>query len=447
MLSGTLTVGLGAEVPFAEAVKKFAAAYSNDEPLAPVPSPARADCQFKAANWPPAGELKSGFHECWSQTFGWKEADFAQGTVLDLWNFRGKAKLIAQGVLRPCQVTLEDVGFDGQPPALTGMSQKHRQWYICHPDWPGGGEFYFDKDGFLAASTKWKYPLHCIDFETSTVAIPFVKGRRPYETTAFQFSHHAISEDDRVAHRTQWICAKPGTDPNVAFVRALRDALAGDDGTIFRWAAHENTVLLQLRAQMLQSSQPPVDLKELVTFIEHITTRSREDSDKIIGPRSMVDLCSIAERFYFHPSTKGSNSLKRVLPALMRTSPYLREVYGRPSYGGPGVSLNFEQPVAWWQLKDGEVMGPYLLLPPIFDDVSAQEGEAVEEGLSKELREGGPAMAAYGRLQFEDMSDGRRQAIKIALLRSSELDTLAMVMTVQAWRSAASASERLTALG
>lgn len=243
--------------------------------------------------------------------------------------------------------------------------------------------------------------------------------------------------NERFAHRTQWICADPGVDPNVAFVRALRDALAGDDGTVFRWSAHENSVLNQLRSQILQSTEPPSDQFDLVSFIERITTRSGAGREKIVGQRSMVDLCAIAEKFYFHPSTNGSNALKRVLPALMRSSHFLRERYGQPTYGGPGVSLNFEQPVAWWQVKDGKVVDPDLLLPPVFDDVAAQELEAVEEGLSEELREGGAAMAAYARLQFEDMAQGQRSAITNALLRYCELDTLAMVMAVQAWDAAA----------
>jgi hypothetical protein len=398
-----------------------------------VPSADCGKCQFKAATWPAHGQPRSGFHECWSQAFGWKEADFAQGTVLDIWFFQGKDDLIRRGVLKTSQVTEDDLKFDGRPPALSGMTRKHRQWYICRPDWPGGGEFYFDGDGYRAASASWKYPLHCIDFETSMVAIPFVKGRRPYETTAFQFSHHVIAHDGRVEHRTQWLGVEPGSDPNVAFVRALRDALRADDGTIFRWAAHEQTVLLHIREQMLVNPDPSADARSLADFIERITTR-----DDIAGPRNMVDLCNIAEKFYFHPSTKGSNSLKKVLPALMQSSPILREVYGKPNYG-PGVSLNFDKPIAWWQVKDGRVTDPYLLLPPIFDDFSVEEIEALEDGLPADVREGGAAMAAYSRLQFEDLPDARRQAIKSALLRYCELDTLAMVMAIQAWNSAANA--------
>ena len=41
-------------------------------------------------------------------------------------------------------------------------------------------------------------------------------------------------------------------------------------------------------------------------------------------------------------------------------------------------------------------------------------------------------MAAYVRLQFEKIYIWERQSIEHALLRYCELDTLAMVMTVQA---------------
>lgn len=438
ILGSKMTVGPGADLPFAEAIAVFADAYFRDVALPPLPSAACANCQFKAPNWPAPSDKKSGFHECWSQAFGWEEADFAEGTVLDLWNFSGKSKLIENKILKPSEITLEHLGFDGQAPGPTGMSRKHRQWYIGHPEWPGGGDHYIDKAGFLNAVAKWKYPLHCIDFETSIVAIPFVKGRRPYEITAFQFSHHVIEENGQIAHRAQWIGEGIGVDPNIAFVRALRDTLVGDDGTILRWGMHENSVLNQLRSQMLLNPEASQDTEELVAFIEQITTRTSAEKKKIIGRRNMVDLCDIAERFYFHPSTKGSNSLKKVLPALMRSSPFLREEYGESKYGGDGRSLNFKQPIAWWQITNGEVIDPYELLPSIFDDVSEQEMEAAEEDISGDLREGGAAMAAYARLQFENLSETRRHAIIDALYRYCELDTLAMVMAVQAWHAAAS---------
>ena len=41
----------------------------------------------------------------------------------------------------------------------------------------------------------------------------------------------------------------------------------------------------------------------------------------------------------------------------------------------------------------------------------------------------------YGRFQFEQIDAREREATRLALLRYCELDTLAMVMAVQAWRS------------
>lgn len=433
ILQGNLAVGPGQVLPFPDAVKQLAQAFVDDRRIVPTPTTECGNCQFKADKWPANGEPKSGFHECWASAFNWGPNDFTNGTVLDLWYFTGKAKLIERGVLKPSQVTVEDLGFDGQAPGLAGMSRKHRQWYFCEPAWPGGGDYFFDKEGFREASRKWSFPLHCIDFETSTVAIPFVKGRRPYEIIAFQFSHHVIDDTGQVSHRSQWLNADPGVDPNFDFVRALKSALANDNGTVFRWAAHENTVLNQIRAQLLSLNEPPPDCAELVTFIESITTRAGNGKEKVSGPRSMVDLCDLAEKFYFHPSTKGSNSLKKVLPALMSSSDFLRKHYGTPRYGGSGISLNFKQPVAWWQERDGIVVDPYSLLPPVFEDVSQQEIDAVEEGLSEELREGGAAMAAYARLQFEEIPAAQREAIHAALVRYCELDTLAMVMAIQAW--------------
>ena len=433
ILSSALTVGPADLRPFSKAVEAYADAYSQDTPLPPVPSSSCGSCQFKAPSWPLPDQPKSGFHECWSQAFNWREPDFNGSTVLDIWNFRGKSNLIDRGVLKATQVTLEDLKFDGEEPGIEGLTRAHRQWFVCQSTWPGGGEYYFDGAGYMNARSGWKHPLHCIDFETSAVAIPFASGRHPYELTAFQFSHHVIHEDGRVEHRSQWLGAKPGVDPNIEFVRALYDALSNDTGTIFRWSAHENTVLNKLREELLESSTPPVDRDQLLSFIGSITSRAVSTREKVHGPRTMVDLCDVAEKFYFHPSTKGSNSLKKVLPALMRSSTVLREIYGKANYGGAGTSLNFVEPIAWWQERDGQILDPYVLLPPVFDDVSRGETDSADEGLSDELKEGGAAMAAYARLQFEDLPDARRASIESALLRYCELDTLAMVMAIQAW--------------
>lgn len=444
ILNSTLSVG-HKELAFADAVQHLAASLQQDRRIAPRPSSHCGSCQFKTQKYPQEGEQRSGFHECWTAAFGWRPADFDGGTVLDLWNFRKKDELMAQGVLEPGSLTLEDLEHDGEPPGRVGMTRKHRQWYQCHADWPGGGDFYFDVDGMRSEMHGWRFPLHFIDFETSAVAIPFKAGARPYETTAFQFSHHVMHRDGRIEHRSQFLEATPGVDPTVPFLRALRQAVGGDSGTVFRWATHENTVLNQLRDRLLEDPGASTDAAELIEFIESITQRDTA-AGTVHGHRNMVDLCKLAERFFFHPSTKGSSSLKKVLPALMQCSGVLQGLYGTPRYGSAEMpSLNVREPMCWWMKADGGVADPYMLLPPVFPDMDFAANDVVVDGLDAHLKEGGAAMTAYARLQFEDLRDDQREAIEAALLRYCELDTLAMVMAVQAWRAWVDAADRLAA--
>lgn len=409
ILAGTVHTG-EAELPFADAVAQLAAAYAADRRIPPHPGAQCGACEFRAAQPPAAGEPRSGFHECWREAFGWQDTDFAQGTVLDIAGLRHKGRFIQRGLLKPAQLNRADLGVADEHPGPEGLSPAQRQWLQCQ------GRFLFDGAGLAQAMQAWRWPLHFIDFETSAVALPFLRGHRPYETVAFQFSHHVLLADGRVEHRTQFLQARPGSDPTLPFLRALRDALSADEGTITRWATHENTVLNQLRAQLLAAPPQAPDVAGLIGFIEHITSRD-EPEGRVHGARTMVDLCQLAERHFFDPLTGGSSSLKRVLPALMRRSATLRRLYGEPVYGSAAMpSLNLSEGTRWWQQDGARVRDPYELLPT-------------------ELHDGGAAMAAYARLQFETLPDAERRRLEAALLRYCELDTLAMVMVVQAWQA------------
>ena len=83
-------------------------------------------------------------------------------------------------------------------------------------------------------------------------------------------------------------------------------------------------------------------------------------------------------------------------------------------------------------MKEGAVVDPYKLLPKMFQDVSDHDLERL--GADDELRDGGAAMTAYARMQFEEMTDIERAEMRAALLRYCELDTFAMVLIYEAWR-------------
>jgi len=275
----------------------------------------------------------------------------------------------------------------------------------------------------------WTYPLHHIDFETSMVAIPFNKGRKPYEGIIFQFSHHLIKEDGTIEHAGQYLNAVPGVFPNYDTVRELKRQLEQDNGTIFRYATHENTYLVFVYNQLLDDPNPPADRVALCAFIRSITT-----SKQWHGKRSMVDLCDLAKKYYYDPATHGSNSVKKVLPAILNSSSYLQGKYSKPVYGTEsGIkSLNFTD---WTWVKfneEGTIIDPYDLLPPVFDKETDVSIDLISE--DGELNKGGAAMTAYCRMQFSEMSDFEREKLGKALLKYCELDTFAMVMIYEAWK-------------
>ena len=275
----------GGPASLGDAAAAWAEAYRDDRRIAPVIGAQCGGCQFKAA---PGDTLKSGFHECWKAANGWEDKNFDGGTVLDLWNFRGKQKLIEQGVLKISQVMRDDLGeFDDEPDA-DGLNRKQRQWLQVDgipEDYDCGG-YYFDRALAAVEMARWHFPLHFIDFETSTVALPFYKDMRPYEPVAFQFSHHIMETDGSVRHDGQFLCVEPGEFPNYRFARALKEALEGDDGSVFMWSHHENTILSKIVEQLAEDPNRPEDAEDLASFLKRLIKG---------GDRAMVDLCQTFE--------------------------------------------------------------------------------------------------------------------------------------------------------
>jgi hypothetical protein len=417
---------------FAERIAWMAAHYERDEKILCRPTTACAGCEFRATAEEEANGLKSGFKECWKQTLKWSDRDFEKPNVLNIWDYRRKSKLLAENRAAMSEVTKGDIGpkADGKP----GLSSSERQWLQVEKAQAGDPTHWMDRDGLRREMAKWKFPLHFIDFETTRVAIPFNRGRHPYELVAFQYSHHVVREDGGVEHKGQYLNAERGVFPNYEFVRRLKEELEGDEGSVFRYADHENTTLAEIDRQLAKDPDPPSDQKALRRFIRTITTSPKHSADHWSGSRKMIDLCELVKRYHYAPATNGSNSIKHVLPAVLDSSAFLKEKYAPPVYGVKhGIpSLNF-QGKKWIQMEGGKVVDPYKLLPRMFADVSDHDMTQLNEG--DELKNGGAAMTAYARMQFEEMGEREREEIRAALLRYCELDTLAMVMLYEAWRA------------
>jgi hypothetical protein len=412
---------------FSDFIAFLSDSFEHDVKIKPAPGTVCKKCEFKNDQ---VNNMKSGFEECWKDIFSFDKKSCQSPMILDIWNLRSLNGFIHDGICRANQIQRDmiKVKENTEP----GLSSSMRQWIQIEKMQNNDTTEYIDVDALKNEMTSWNYPLHFIDFETIKPAIPFHKGENPYHDISFQFSHHILHVDGRVEHAGQYINNQIGENPNLDFIRTLKKELDKDNGTIFRYATHENTYLNKIYQQIMRAQHQIDDKEELESFIKSISKSSDDSIEKWKGERNMIDLRELILRFYFDPLNFGSNSIKYVFPAVLSRSKFLQDKYSQPIYGAEnGIpSFNFTN-MRWVINENGNIVDPYTLLPNLFQDIDISEkGLDLLFGDDK-IKGGGTASIAYSRLQFCEMSDIERSELVSALLKYCELDTLAMVMIVE----------------
>jgi hypothetical protein len=419
---------------FEQYLRWLADNYEQDTKIPPEIGVHCRNCEFRCTPEQSDKGLRDGFRECWSEVLGWSDADFDRPTVFDLYDFRR-----AQDFIDQRRIALEDLSeddLDFGTDAKPGLHPKEMQRVRLNSLKAGSNESFVDSEGLGAKIADWRFPLHFIDFETAAPPVPIHRGLRPYQSLAFQFSHHTLHEDGSTFHTGEYLNTEPGAFPNFVFLRNLKSSLDGDNGTIFRYAAHENTILNHIVEQLDAFGRDESDYEELRNFACSISRPTKSQLNPWTpGDRDMVDLRELVARHYYHPRMKGSQSIKYVLPAVLTESAFLRDKYSKPIYGyeiDPRSSRNF--PIQTWiQFEGDTVIDPYELLPAVFDDVDKKTW--TDLWADEDIRGGGAAMAAYLRLQQAGLPKEYREKVQQGLLKYCELDTLAMVMIVESWRN------------
>jgi hypothetical protein len=119
----------------------------------------------------------------------------------------------------------------------------------------------------------------------------------------------------------------------------------------------------------------------------------------------------------------------------LNSSDYLKQKYSQPIYGSqiPSCNISASQPKAWITLDaNGHVESPYHQLDSVGALIGMSEEEMDQmEQLSTdekdfEVANGGAALTAYNKLMFCE-GEGMNDALRQALLRYCELDTMSMV--------------------
>lgn len=415
---------------FAELVSRLLSHYQTDTKIFTEIGTHCKSCEFYTEK--NSDKSKSGFHECWQGQLKLSMNAINQPKVYDVW-YNPAKKIMEDGRYFMHEITENDLTIK---PEAGKLSRSERQWLQIEKTTNNDTKPFFDLDNLRNELASWKFPLNFIDFETTAVAIPFLKNLHPYEQLAFQFSHHIVYEDGRVEHYNEYLNTEIGVFPNFDFIRALKASLSVNEGSVFRYHNHENTIVNVIYNQLIESKENNKD--ELLNFIESISHNTNKNAKTWCGNRDMIDLQRTVVNYYYDPITGGSNSIKEILPAVLNSSTFLQTKYQQPISLLNLSSKNFDDNHVFLQLEDGLSISPYKCLPPIFEDFDYEVLENAIEKVSEsvhEIKDGGAALFAYGKLQFPDMPETERTAINNGLLRYCELDTLAMVMIYEYFRN------------
>ncbi len=382
------------------------------------------DCEYKSDSID-----NSGFHQCMIKKNNWGIADFDRPKVWEVWGSPRLNKFLTEDRWFMDEIDSSDLNLDGARFARQSLQIENTNSKNIKP--------YVDVVGLKAEIDDFDWPLNLIDFETTAPVIPFFKGCTPYQGLPFQFSHHLLYKDGRVEHKSEFLGMGQGTNPSFRFIEELYKSLSKNDGSVFMYSHHENTYLKYM-IQLLRD-ESPFDKKyteTLVKFLQTLTSPGDMIPTWEEGRRKMIDMADMVRSYYWHPDMKGSNSIKKVLPAIMNDSQFIKDKYSKAIYGinNEVKSKNFPSHI-WVEFDDsGRVIDPYESLDTLDQllPMSMQKMERLYS--SNKVGDGGAAMTAWAFMQFAEMHEEERSNIAQALKRYCELDTMAMVMIMEAWR-------------
>lgn len=152
------------------------------------------------------------------------------------------------------------------------------------------GDAFFDRVEAQKALARYALPAYFLDFETISLAVPRWPGVKPYQAIPFQFSVHCLSSRSSLNHHA--FLDLSGDDPSEMLIEALI-AACGEVGPIYVYSGFERAKISQLATRF------PIKAVSLSKLIDRL-----------------VDLLPVAKAHYYHPTQRGSWSIKAVLPSL-----------------------------------------------------------------------------------------------------------------------------------
>ena len=153
------------------------------------------------------------------------------------------------------------------------------------------------------------YPLHFLDFEAATYALPLERGEHPYQPVYFQFSCHTLHENGTVYHH-DWLDQDPdGTDVQVSLVDRLSSVPEIREGTVIQYSQFEyramKNILKRFKKNTMLYEARIDDLEQIL--------KGKDAGNK---PR-FLDLSRVVEEYYYNHHMNEGIGLKHVLKSVL----------------------------------------------------------------------------------------------------------------------------------
>jgi hypothetical protein len=357
----------------------------------------------KSCEYYVSGDANCGFFECWKGTDKFPSIfDMYYGGTIGSNNYLNE-------LIQASSYDFEDIQADRLSKNDGSIGSRNERQLIQLINTLNKTEWF--SETMKEELESWKYPLHFIDFETYTGAIPFNKGMRPFELLAFQWSCHTIEKPGAVPIHNEFILTD-NDFPNFSFAESLMN-LIGLNGTPLMWATHENSVLRTIYYQMNQFGYQNSVLKKWL---------EKTIKDKDLGTEGrFIDMNAFTLAHYFHPEMKGRTSIKKVLPAIWNNNPFLHKIGYLSKYS----MLDMEN----------QVIDPYDTLFNLANEKMHELDDEIEIQ-SEDVKGGTAAMRAYQRIRFDpSISNEHREELKHRLLEYCKLDTMAMIIIWIYWNN------------
>ena len=167
-----------------------------------------------------------------------------------------------------------------------------QQWLQVHSEIHK--ETIIKKDLIQSFIKKLNYPLHFLDFETFSSAIPVLDNSKPYQQVVFQYSLHIEDQKGELNHY-EYLAEADGSDPRINFVKQLISECGNTGDIIVYNKGFEKGKIYELSL---------------------LYPQFQSDLNKIMN--RLVDLMlPFQNKWYYTPDMLGSYSIKKVLPALV----------------------------------------------------------------------------------------------------------------------------------